>query len=402
MDFMLQTPETNLGIPMGIKLAREIRLKVLGGAIVGSPTLKAVLPAVRQEFCAAYYNGVIYAFGGGTGTFTGSTTIYAYDIALDTWSLKTAVLPRTIRDMTATALNGKIYIVGGWDTVGNTAVTDCLEYDPAADTLTTKTALPNKTHFHMACTDGVSVYAIGGNDDGGATTAISMVTKFNPTTNVWTPLAGGLAQLPVGKHSATCEYYNGKIYIMGGVTSGNATDTIYIYDVTLGTWSLSSAVLPAVRQNAYSAQFNGKVYVMGGGTSFGGISTTIYIYNISTGAISTSSTALLSARAVGAYAQSSSGVYLLGGYTTGATTTNMYVPLSDIIGTVKLYADRSLKFTGSLIGIGDIIPKVNKFKLSPECRGESFHMLIEGLPGISMQAFDAAITEFKLLPKGAG
>ena len=154
--------------------------------------------------------------------------------------------------------------------------------------------------------DGTSIYAFGGNTIGGAQHAEA--NKYNPTTNTWTPLAsmttgadylfhadygnngkiyvmGGLnvgtlnriydiatnsysagAPVPVAVYDQGHAYWNGKVYVIGGIVGGIASNTVYAYDVATNTWSAPLAPLPQAEFNMACGAINNKIYCANGST----------------------------------------------------------------------------------------------------------------------------------------
>ena len=87
-----------------------------GIAQVDTWTRKADMPTARNWFGTTAVNGKIYAIGGFGETSVGGlvvfSTVEAYDPATDTWTKKTDM--PTARDVLSTiAVNGKIYAIGG-------------------------------------------------------------------------------------------------------------------------------------------------------------------------------------------------------------------------------------------------------------------------------------------------
>lgn len=77
-----------------------------------------------------------------------------------------------------------------------------------------------------------------------------------------------------------CEYYNGKLYVTGGVNTTGATP-MDIYDFASNTWSSKAGKMPVSLAYAMTTQGNGKIfYGLGHDYSFGGLSNVVYQYDI--------------------------------------------------------------------------------------------------------------------------
>jgi hypothetical protein len=137
------------------------------------------LPVALSGAAAAYDGiGSIYVVGGSTtvnGT-TGSSTLYQYSIAGNTWT-SLAAAPINIRDAAAVvAPDGKLEVIGG---VSNGATVASVEsYDPATNTWSTNTALPAAVSSAAAVVDSQGrVEVIGGFDASKAPVATVEVSQ---------------------------------------------------------------------------------------------------------------------------------------------------------------------------------------------------------------------------------
>ncbi len=109
-------------------------------ALLLLPALAQALPwstlapqgVARQEVAVAELGGFIYVIGGFDGTVTIVDTVEVYDPVGDSWS-SAAPVPVPIHHATATAVNGKLYLIGGWSNFFGTPLASVYEYDPVAD-----------------------------------------------------------------------------------------------------------------------------------------------------------------------------------------------------------------------------------------------------------------------------
>jgi hypothetical protein len=86
------------------------------------------MPTPRSAGAAAAVNGVIYVAGGYTSTGA-VATVEAYFPATDTWST-VAPLPFKVWAASAAALNGTVYVMGGFD-AGYATITNVEAFTPA-------------------------------------------------------------------------------------------------------------------------------------------------------------------------------------------------------------------------------------------------------------------------------
>ena len=111
--------------------------------------------------------------------------------------------------------------------------------------------------------DGTFAYE-GGGYSFSAAGNINQFGKFNPATNTWTPLAP-VPDLNNGEASGVYAPNVNKLFVFGGENVATATvvNTTRIYDIATNTWSTGTP-MPDVRAFMGSGYFNGKIYLVGG------------------------------------------------------------------------------------------------------------------------------------------
>ncbi len=274
-------------------------------------------------------NGKLWLFGGGT-PFAQSETSGAsqiYDPVTDTWTSGPAL--NSARSIVAgTNVGNKLIAAGGFNGATTVTTTELLDGSCAAGTPTaTATATPTAA---PSCTPGVwsaaaayptsiAHYAFAKNGEdlyvlGGVANGaiVSTVKRYNAVTNVWTPLTN----IPVASEAPAAAYFNGKIYLAEGDT-GNS---FQIYDIAANSWSAGPA-RPGVANDygAAAAAFNGNVYIVGGGTL---AANTVSIYNIATNTWSTGPTAP-TAFFLSGYTQVGQYLYVVGGWSVASPGANL-------------------------------------------------------------------------------
>ena len=120
--------------------------------------------------------------------------------------------------------------------------------------------------------NGTSIYAFGGNTNG---SAHAEAYRYDPSANTW----NALASMPTGgTYLCHAEYGgDGKIYVMGGSNGGTLNR---IYDIATNTWSAGAPVPEEVYDHGH-AYWNGKIYVIGG-IVFGVAWNAVYAYDVAT------------------------------------------------------------------------------------------------------------------------
>ena len=168
------------------------------------------------------------------------------------------------RWLATAVLDGKIYAAGGSPSEREH---DFAVYDPSADQWTTLPDLPTpRNHLTAAAVEG-NIYVIGGRS-GGIQGVTDAVEAYDPVSETWTPKA----PMPTARGAlagATVEPY---IVTFGGEGNSGNPDGIFeeveAYDAASDTWqSLSPMKTP--RHSTQAGVIQGVVYIAGGSPRVG-------------------------------------------------------------------------------------------------------------------------------------
>ncbi len=193
--------------------------------------------------------------------------------------VKAAPFPEPEEELYGTAVNGKMYVIGGFGTNGTPAPAMVYEYDAAADRWAKKNPIPVAVHHQAQTEYRGKIYVFGGCTRPLSGTSqngwepVNNAWEFDPASNTWR----ALAPMPMRRCAAVAEQVDGKIYVIGGATlMENSSETALfgnrparvlgtnqVYDVATNTWAARSA-MPTGRNHAFSGVVNGKIYVIGG------------------------------------------------------------------------------------------------------------------------------------------
>jgi N-acetylneuraminic acid mutarotase len=226
----------------------------------------AALPDARDWFAVASLNDRVYAFGGlvrGARSIHSSRESDRYDPWSDTWTRVAAMPTDRYGAAAVTGLDGMIYVLGGWSTRSNTALTTMEVYDPATDTWHVRASMHAPRQSLGAAMDGRGrIYAIGGyNTIHGY---LRSVERFNPLTNRWGVMAP-LHEARAGLCAVTAS--NGRIYAMGGYNPAFHTfpfrRTMEVYSAFANVWR-PAPPMPVARANFAAARLGTKLYAIGG------------------------------------------------------------------------------------------------------------------------------------------
>ncbi len=180
-------------------------------------------------------------------------------------SLAPAPTKRT--EVTAAALGGKIYVVGGFNEPGlgnltRLAVSDALEeYDPVANRWATRAPLPKGLHHAAAATVGNRLYVVGGFTASlfSIWQPIASVYVYQPETDTWV----ARAPMPTPRGALAVAEYEGKLFAIGGYDGGGNSAAVEVYDPGSNSWSARRA-LPTPRDHLAAATVGQKIYAIGG------------------------------------------------------------------------------------------------------------------------------------------
>jgi len=239
---------------------------------VGTWEGKADMPIPRQALSTTAVNGKIYAIGGVRNGWQALSTVEEYDPVTDRWTTK-ANMPTPRFFLATCATNGKIYAMGGYGN-GWKFLQAVEEYDPATDTWSKKGDMPELKVVFSTIAVNEKIYVIGGVS--GALITLARVEEYDPVADKWAKRA----DMPTARRAPATIAMDGKIYVIGGaffeVKNGRNQLTLLpaveVYDPATDTWSKKSD-MPDVQESMRAAgSVSGKVYIFGG---IGGVEDTI-------------------------------------------------------------------------------------------------------------------------------
>ena len=245
------------------------------------------LPTGRLDLTTSVLDGKIYVIGGYEGDSDGregSVRVEVYDPSANTWQTR-ADLPTGRGGLASVVMGGKIYTMGGSPGSAYPPVAVVEVFDP-------QTGAWSKLPDLLEALDGAAasqvdgrLFVIGGtyySDQTQERISIASVEEFDPQANAWVKKA----DMPTSRYALSAGALNGKIYAIGGmistfqmVTYAYATPAVEVYDPQTDSWE-KKADMPAAKAGAAMAILNGKIYIFGGTDSdLGDGSTSIYVYD---------------------------------------------------------------------------------------------------------------------------
>jgi hypothetical protein len=177
----------------------------------------------------AAVDGKLYVLGGWNSSGATVATTEIYDPAAGTWTTG-ANNPKPYAGAAVSVLDGEIYLVGGC--TGTCGTTDVQVYDPATNLWSSAHAYPESTSWLGCGGVGGQVYCAGGS---AATSTSKHTYAYDPSSDSWTPGA----DLPIDLWAMGYSTANGQLLISGGVTNANSTVTNqgFAYDPNSGAWT---------------------------------------------------------------------------------------------------------------------------------------------------------------------
>src|ERR1700730_17585982 len=187
---------------------------------------------------------------------------------------KGAPFPEPDEELYGVAVEGKLYVIGGWGE--GKARGANYEYDPAADKWTKKKSMPRPAHHAALAAANGKIYVCGGFiapeksplPIGAAWQPIDDVWEYDPAADSWK----ALAPLPIKLGAAVAVEAFGKIHVIGGVTTTkgskapfftfmgpcNVLSSNYLYDPATNKWELRKP-MAVPRNHAFGAAINNKI-----------------------------------------------------------------------------------------------------------------------------------------------
>lgn len=178
------------------------------------------LPQAVSYAASAVYEQTLYLIAGQTDAGPGSG-VFAYDTDLETWSVQKSK-PTAVRDVQAALIGEMIYVPGGLLAAGEpTAIVE--RFDPRSNAWETAAPLPApRSAYALAALEG-RLYLFGGWD---GRTFQNTLFIYDPSENRWTRGA----DLPFACGFASAVSSNGKIFLLGGTPDRKtASNTVLAY-----------------------------------------------------------------------------------------------------------------------------------------------------------------------------
>ena len=134
-------------------------------------------------------------------------------------------------------VDGKAYVIGGWEPSNDSVLPTVHEYDPATDTWAKKADMPTARYMLATCTVNKKIYAIGGYDfttDG----VKAVVEVYDPKTDTWEKKD----DMPTPRLWIIGSVVNERIYLISGSKDGGFAPVPTVEEYTPEGWPFAMSV----------------------------------------------------------------------------------------------------------------------------------------------------------------
>jgi alpha-tubulin suppressor-like RCC1 family protein/N-acetylneuraminic acid mutarotase len=209
---------------------------------------KAPLSVARAVYGGVkVLNGKIYLVGGFDGT--PKDIAERYDPDTNQWETLTSMSVAR-EGLSAAVLNGKLYAIGGQN------LSSVEMYDPQTGQWSAGQALPTSVFVGSAIATSGKILLIGGKNPSGQN--LDQVLEFDPATNQWSQKA----PMPTARHAINLVRFEDKIWAIGGMDASRSKK-VEIYDTATNSWT-TGPPLTIARSHLSAWLGNGRIYVAGG------------------------------------------------------------------------------------------------------------------------------------------
>jgi N-acetylneuraminic acid mutarotase len=222
----------------------------------------------RSEAMGAAVNGKLYLFGGYVDTtFKPTSRGDVYDPAANQWT-QVASLPFGVSHMGTVAIGDSIYFAGGYPATSTNqtfSTTAVWRYDTTTNQFTDLPKLPAARGGGALAAVGRVLHFFGGSDAARKDAAQHWQLDLDNLAAGWV----ARAPLPVATNHVAGVALNGLIYAIGGQQNQDSAAIqraeVQVYDPATNQWT-ARAPLPLARSHITSSTFvrNGKILVLGG------------------------------------------------------------------------------------------------------------------------------------------
>jgi N-acetylneuraminic acid mutarotase len=176
------------------------------------------------------------------------------------------MLPASNSEFAVGEVNGRIYVVGGYPSSPSATVATVLIYTIANDTWVMGPNHPIPVHHPVVIGVGGKLYSLGGQTSGNDTNRVFVLDPAVGSNGTWSELMA----MPTARGAGAAAVIGDRIYVVAGrPPAGNAFE---VYDISDNMWTTLPDLPQAFpeRNHLAATAIGGKIYVAGGRYNGGG------------------------------------------------------------------------------------------------------------------------------------
>ena len=216
--------------------------------VSGTVTAAGTLAVATHDAAAAPFGTSSMVFGGGE-----AVTIDKVQTFTPQGSQVVGKLPQPRSDLAAATINGRTYVLGGYDGKSDQAdvlvTTDGVSYKVV-------TQLPTPVRYAGVGVIGTTIYLVGGEHNGAQVSQIQAVDVAAGTAKV-------ASNLPVALSHESVFVLGGTMFLAGGRSGGAVRNQVDVIDLTTGGLT-RAGLLPRGAADMAVGQIGSDVYLFGG------------------------------------------------------------------------------------------------------------------------------------------
>ncbi|CAF0777365.1 unnamed protein product [Rotaria sp. Silwood1] len=182
-------------------------------------------------------------------------TIEQFDPFENKWKLLPCPMTKRRGRVSATIVDGKIYVCGGSDGQKELNTAECFDLKSMNKWSMIKELSTPVAHSAM-CSDDNYVYLIGGME---GDKCKSDCYRYDPKDNSWSTLAS----MNTERSETGIVYFNDKIYVFGGSTLSRCLSSCEILTLSTNEWNFGPT-MKENRRGCGAALYHNKIFIIGG------------------------------------------------------------------------------------------------------------------------------------------
>ncbi len=214
------------------------------------------LATPRQEVAAAVIGTNLYVSGGLIAGFQSTRTVEVYNTRTRVWR-RIPDMPQRLHHHGMCALQGKLWVIGGYTGRTFSPTAQCHMYDPSKKLWSRIADLPQARGALVAVAIGGRIYAVGGVERFAG--VVARLTVYDPGTNSWKTLPS----MPTAREHLAATELGGKLFVAGGRRSGRLFQAVESFDPAKRSWT-THPPMPTARGGTGAAALDGRLIVLGG------------------------------------------------------------------------------------------------------------------------------------------